>query len=182
MAGAYARANGKFVEFQPQETPYELHQKEYYDLVTIPKYAKKPRPFGPYTVITADDQDFVVLMKAGEPIVAKSGFHMLSSEYTVESVLPRRTITVQMDNISFRTRDGVKMSVKLALSWRIQDPVLVHKFKGGFPAVETLLVRWSQDNMCKICRSHTRHQLLPTVDPEHVEQAQNGEEAVEKKL
>lgn len=165
LAGAFRREDGKFFEFEPRAQQYILHDKEYYEIVVMNKFSADARKFGPYTVITVCESEYGIFEKAGRMEVADPGFYKLSSEYKIYPPLPRRTLTVVKEDVRFRTKDGVQMFTKFAISCTIADPVLVFKFDGGYKALREFILKRVEDHMCKLCRAYSRQQLLPTVIP-----------------
>lgn len=161
LSGAYRVDDGEFVEFEDMTKVHVLHESVYHGLVTIDKYETEPQRFGPYKVITIPDSYCGVFSKQGKIEINDPGFYKLPSEYEILGKIPLKNFTLNLNQLEFKTRDGVDMSLNSNIVWCVNNPELVAKYPGGFEEVESALKTRARDNLVMETKAYNREQLLP---------------------
>jgi hypothetical protein len=162
LAGAYRTANGTFEEFTDTKSEYILHQKEYYGVVTIPKYSIKSQDFGPNKVITIPEGYVGIFENKGKIEIKQDGFYKVPCEYKIKSAIPTKMLTYLFKKKEFKTQDGITMAYNATLVWQVNDPMKVAKFNGVFSDLIKLVLGKTEMNMIKICQTYDRSKLKPT--------------------
>lgn len=180
LNGAYRVEDGVFVEFQDMDKEYILHEKEYYNLTTVPKYSSQLQQFGPYKVITIREGDVGQFEREGKIEIMQPGFYKVDSSYHIYESIPVKMFQEMLSELPFRAKDGVQMSAKASVTWHVSDPMLVAKFAGSFLDLRGLVISRSQDAIVRMCKMYNRGDLLPT--KQDVERTSDQETLTVKQL
>lgn len=162
LAGAYRTKDSKFIQFQPSDKPYIINDQDYYGLVVMDKYSEQCRQFGPNKVIRVSSGSCAIFEREGQITLLDEGFHMLSAEYNLKEIVPTKIFTHAINDIQFKTKESISMSVTFSLIWRIEDVKKVALFSGNFKDIYKLIIDKATLTMTKLAQQYNRDRLLPT--------------------
>jgi regulator of protease activity HflC (stomatin/prohibitin superfamily) len=177
--GAWRKDTGTFEEFTEAGKLYELHTKDYRDVVSVPIISDEPQTFGPYTCIRITDGHSGIVRKAGKLEVLPSGPHKLGPEYEILESVPLQTFTHEISNLKFNAKDSPVMAVFATISYKVNDAKQVAIRDGGFDAVKQALKYQSELILQTKCSTFNRDELLPTKSDIMVDQ-KSGEHSEDK--
>jgi regulator of protease activity HflC (stomatin/prohibitin superfamily) len=179
LNGAFRVKDGTFEEFT-EVKEYVLHDKVYFGLVSCEKNLPVKQEFGPQRVITIREGFKGVFEEEGQIRIKEPGFYKVPANTEIYDSI---CVKVFQDNLSFqgqseiefRTKDGIRMQVKCALTWQVEDAEMVAKFGGAigsgsaFDHVRKQLQERACDQVIKQCKMYNRKDLLPTeTDLDHL--------------
>lgn len=158
LIGAYRKVDGEFITVTE---PGLLHQKDYYDVQVIKRFADAPQNFGPYIVITIKGGTAGVFNKSGTLEVKEAGWYKLPAEYDFEGSLPLNTFSSPVV-VNFTSKDGVNMKVSVTASWMVNSALDAAVYPGGFAGIQRDIPGRCMLIGSKLCRKYNRDQILPT--------------------
>ena len=161
LNGAYKVKDGSFVEFTEEDKEYELHEKEYRDIVTIPKISNKEQEFGPNKTITIPDGFAGVIERAGKLEILDVKFHKLSNECQILTSVPLNTFTYSIKNLGFYSKDSTKMNMNANFVWNVVDPKKVTLFPGDFKLLCQRIQEQVNLSLTAKCSTYNRDEILP---------------------
>jgi len=169
LSGAYRHSDGAFVEFTDDSREYVLHEKFYHSLVTVDRNSTVKQDFGPFKVITIREGYAGVFEVEGKIEIKDPGYYKVASNVNISDSIPVKMFQDILPELTFRTKDGVQMGVKVTITWHVTDPMQVARFAGSFNDLARLIKDRAGDAMIRLCKMYNRGDLLPTAqDVEHL--------------
>jgi len=162
MCGAYRVQDGEFEEFTDTSREHLLHCTEYHSLTIVDKYKFQPQDFGPYKIITIPEGFYGVFQKEGILEIQNPGFYRLSDEYEIKQNIPKNVNTEPVENIKFKSKEGIQMACSAWLTWQVNDPKKVALFPGHYYELVKQIKSRFEIFVRKISLQYNRNRLLPT--------------------
>ncbi len=173
LNGAYRTKDGKFIEFN-EVKEWVLHEKEYHGIVSCDKNLPVKQDFGPNRIITIREGFRGIFEEEGRISVREPGFYkepanvVICEPICVKVFIDRiKPKTSREEDLTFITKDGIKMSVSASITWFVDDPELVHKSGGQaggespFDFTQKKLLSLASDQLVRQCKMKNRGELLP---------------------
>lgn len=161
IAGAYRVADGSFEEFTDASRIYVLHAKDYHNLVRIPSNAATAQSFGPFKTVTVREGFCGVFENAGRIEIKDPGFYKVNPNYQIRDPVSLQIFNQDLAS-SFKSKDGIEMRVRAALTWAVNDPHRVARHPTPFGELQKEIAARGLAILLKLCRQYTRGDLLPT--------------------
>lgn len=162
LNGATRAVDGQFEEFTDASKTYELHEKKYHHVTKVLRNKNIKQDFGPFKVITIRQGDVGQFEVEGKIKIMDPGFYKVDSATEIRESIPMQVFQELLDQQDFRTKDGVSMSVKMTVTWQVNDPIQVATFNGTFQDLKKRVRTAASDSLIRLCKQYNRGDLLPT--------------------
>lgn len=177
LTGAYRTSDGRFEELSSSEDSNEfvLHMRDYHGLTVVEKYSSKVQDFGPNKIVTIPEGECGVFEKEGSIQIKEPGFYKVSAEFKIRPNIPLQVNTERFDDLQFRSKDSVRMSVSAVAVWKVQEALMVAKWPGTWDELRDCLRAKVAACLGMLLRTYNRAELLPTRQDVVMGKMQEGE-------